>query len=246
MSKNNEENIITRYKALRGKEKRQHEKRHFAAEEYLDERYNYSTATTVKIKKGALHVVGEAFYKINCLKVLKKDTPKKYVLRNRQIIGIIVAGTLVIGGVNILRRPDKEETAKQPVTSTLTDYTFNKTYEVQPGDTLSQVAEDFDVKATDIKYANKSLEDTNLLYQGDTLKIPYTVSTADLGEFTDIIDIGDLSVQQVAEIYETDCQTLELINGDNITFDYEDREYEINQDQIVVPEFKEIVKKHKK
>ena len=69
MSKNNE-NIITKYKALRGKEKRQHEKRHGDVEEYLDEYYNYSNDMSVRIKKGALHIVGEAFYKLNCLKYL--------------------------------------------------------------------------------------------------------------------------------------------------------------------------------
>ena len=243
MSKNNE-NIITKYKALRGKEKRQHEKRHGDVEEYLDEYYNYSNDMSVRIKKGALHIVGEAFYKLNCLKYLKKDTPKKYVLRNRQVIGLVVASTLVIGGVSVFKNTGKEE--QDTVTrNPLVDYTFNKVYEVQQGDTLSQLAENFDVKSSDIKYANRSLENTNLLYEGDVLKIPYTVSTDDLGEFTDIIDIGDLSVKEVAEVYGTDCQTLQLINGDNITFDYEDREYEINQEQIVVPEFKEIVKKHK-
>ena len=245
MSKNNEENIITRYKALKGKEKRKHEKRHGAVEEYLDEYYNHSNDLSVRIKKGTLHIVGEAFYKLNCLKYLKKDTPKKYVLRNRQIIGVVLAGTLVISGISLSKHQDKPEPEPTPV-APLEDYTFNKMYEVQRGDTLLEVAEDFDVKSSDIRYANSSLfEGSTLLHEGDVLKIPYTVCTDDLGKFTDIIDIGDLSVQEVADIYGTDCKTLQLINGDNITFDYEDREYEINQDQIVVPEFDEIVKKHK-
>lgn len=246
MSKNNsEESILTRYRALRGKEKRQHEKRHGNVEEYLDEYYNHSNDLSVRIKKGTLHVIGEAFYKINCLKYLKKDTPKKYVLRNRQIIGFVVAGTLVICGANVFKRPSKQEPTPSPK-APLVDYTFNKIYDIQPGDTLTEVAESFDVKPTDIKYANPKLfENTNLLYDNDFLKIPYTVSTDDLGKFTDVIDIGDATVKEIAEEYGTDCETLQLINGDNITFDYEDREYEINQDQIVVPEFKEIVKKHK-
>lgn len=239
--------LYNKYKALRGKEKRAHEKRHFAAEEDLNEYYNYSNATSVKIKKGLVHIFGEAFYKLNCLKVRTKDTPKRYVLRNRQIIGVVVAGTLVIGGVSIgknIKQKTKDDDT-QAVTSTLTDYTFNKTYKVQPGDTLTQLAEDFDVRSSDIKYANSSLEDTNLLYQGDTLKIPYTVCTDNLDEFTDIVDIGDLSVEELAKEYETDCKTLELINGDNITYDYEDKEYKTTSEQLVVPEFTQIVKKHK-
>ena len=240
------EEAYCKYKALKGREKQAHDIRHGEAEEFLNEKYQYANDINTRLKKGALHIVGEAFYKLDSLRYLEHDNAKKYVLRNRQIIGFILAGTLVLGGVSLARntRQDKQPRTEQ-TQSALEDYTFNKTYEVQFGDTLSELAERFDVKQGDIKRANKSLENTTLLQEGDILKIPYTVSTDNLEEFVEIVNIGDLTVKELAEQYGTDCQTLYDLNTGSIDFDYETRQYVTNKEQLLVPEFDEIVKKHK-
>lgn len=240
------EEAYCKYKALKGREKQAHDIRHGEAEKFLNEKYQYANDISTRLKKGTLHIAGETFYKLQCLGIRNKDNITKYVFRNRKVIGIILASGIVLGGISIAKNIRNDEQPKTgQTTSTLTDYTFNKTYEVQFGDTLSELSEQFDVDQDDIRRANKALENTTLLQEGYTLKIPYTISTDNLEEFVDVVDIGDLTVKELANEYNTDCQTLYELNNGNIDFDYETKQYVTTKEQLLVPEFDEIIKKHK-
>ena len=247
MVDNKLENAINKYKALRGKEKQKFNERHYEAEKLLDERYNHSNSIEVKLKKITLHIFGESFYKLNCLRILKSDTPKKYLVRNRQIASLVLAGSIVgtaIGLANLRH----DEPKPDPIVNNKPEIEYcdiNRVYEVQFGDTLSEVAEEFDVSQSSIKYANK--KDSTLLYTGEDLIIPYQLNTDYLDECTDVVNIGDMTVEELADKYETDCKTLVELNGDGITYDYTEaeREYKTDLDQLLVPDFDKVLEKHK-
>lgn len=241
--------VIEKYQALRGKEKRRFHKRHEALEEDLIEEYGDSQDFTLKLKKGTIHVLGETIYNINCMRKQKNDTFKKYVIRNRKKLGVIVVAGFLAVGIPVAKNIRKTE----PVIVTAyaednneTEYTFNKLYYPVSGDTLSGLSKEFDISQSEIKNANSDLFDnTDLIFENNVYKIPYKVTTNDITEYTDIVDNGDLTVKELAKEYDTDVTTLLEVNKDNVEFDYDKQAYVFTTDQAIVPSFDEITKKQK-
>ena len=245
-----ESNMTTmeKYHDLRGKEKKRFYKRHESLEKDLIEEYGDSQDFTLKFKKGTIHVLGETVYNINCMRKRKNDTVKKYVIRNRKKLGVIVVAGFLAVGIPVAKNIRKTE----PVIITAyaenqdTEYTFNKIYHPEKGDTLTGLSNKFGINESDIKYANPDLlGTTDLIFDMYDYKIPYKVTTDDVTEYTDIVDNGDLTVKELANEYDTDLTTLLEVNKDNVEFDYDKQAYVFTTDQAIVPSFDEIIKKHK-
>lgn len=213
--------------------------RHKNCSEFLDDLYDGKDTTWIRTKKGALHVLGELYYQGSKFKVRKNDNASRYILRNRRVItAAILTGAVIV----VLNTPpmkkvfspepiQTQSTAEEP-----TEYiTINKIYKVQNGDTLSELAEETGVDQTTIKNANRM--NSTLLFIGDELKIPYTVDVKDLDKYVEEVELGDKTVEELAEYYETDMITLKELNPYTITYDYENKEYKVKTKKIVVPNF---------
>ena len=250
--KEREENnmtVIEKYHALKGKEKRRFYKRHEALENDLIEEYGDSKDFTIRLKKGTIHVLGETIYNINSMCKQKNDTVKKYVIRNRKKLGVIVLAGFLAVGINVAKNINNKNNT--PTTITTTDentetYTFNKIYHPKKGDTLWELSQEFGVSQSEIKNANQDLfSNTELIYDMYEYKIPYKVTTNNIDEYTDIVDNGSLTVKELAKEYDTDVSTLLGINENNVEYDYDKQEYVFTKDQAIVPSFDEIIEKSK-
>lgn len=241
--------ILQKYKAIRGKEKQMFIERHGSAEDYLNEKYENSTDTIVKIKKGVIHIFGEAFYKLDSLRYLEHDNFKKYVIRNRQVLGaVLVVGALAIGAPTIKKANEKDPViiTAYAEDKTAAEYTFNKIYVVQKGDNFWDIMQETGFTESELKNANNSLFDNTIVHPGDEIKLPYKISTNKLEEYVEIVDKGDIkSARELAKIYETDLDTIVELNKSNLEYNNDTHDYEIITDQVIVPSFDEIVKKYK-
>ena len=245
MSKKN--NLKNTYKEIKEIEKRNDfVNRHSNAEIYLDDKYNHTDSLKVKIKKGTLHIFGECFYHLHKLSYIKKDNFSKYVIRNRNIIGtMFIIGTLALGGKisNIIDNTNKNETT---IVSELPDsnyITLNKLYVVQPKDTLSELSEKTGISQNDIKQANQF--ETSLLFEGNTIKLPYRINYNELENYTEIIDNGNMTAKSLAKSYETDFRTILLLNENTIKYDNDKQDYLFTTDTVIIPSFDKIEKKYK-
>lgn len=93
--------------------------------------------------------------------------------------------------INNISNPDliyAGDTLKIPVSSDTPNCTNNITYIVQSGDTLSQIALDYNTTVAEIAYAN-NIKNVNLIYTGQTLHIP--VSSCDMSHTLYVVKRGD-------------------------------------------------------
>jgi len=221
--------------------------RHKKLNKEFTETYGENQNMVLKTKLGVLHIVGETIYQVDKLTHAKKDGPVKFVVRNRKMIGIILAAGMLVGGVNVakvLKERGKESSTNDTSYTTTTEskeYKFHKAYKVQRGDTLEELCEETGLSEYDFKLYNDELEDTRLLKEDHIIIIPFSIKTSDLEEYTKIVDTGDLSVRELAEEYETDIVTLEDLNNNSFDYNYETKRYEPTTDQIIVPAFDEVL-----
>lgn len=93
--------------------------------------------------------------------------------------------------INNIANPDliyAGDTLKIPVSSDTSNCTNNITYIVQSGDTLSQIALDYNTTVAEIAYAN-NIKNVNLIYTGQILHIP--VSSCDMSHTLYVVKRGD-------------------------------------------------------
>jgi LysM repeat protein len=97
----------------------------------------------------------------------------------------------------------------------------NPAYLVQPGDTLSEIAERFSTSVTALAQAN-GIENPNLIFAGQTLRVPTELSanlpytggppTTDLAQETYLVQPGD-TLSQIAERFGTSAKAIAQANG---------------------------------
>lgn len=251
--KNNIRKIRKEYKEVKKEEQRYpFWKRHADIEKNLSKRfYKDSDKKIERIGKGlgifSLHVFGETFIQLEKLGDVKDCTFTKYVLKNRYNIA---AGALIltmafnsIGGVN----NDNENVPPTPVASTELSaddaynsnyssyYTLNRYHIVQAGDTLSNLAYDANTKQSNIRRVNPP-EYEHILQIGEELIIPYVVQDEDLKyyTFTEVYP-ENTSLEEFAEMYDTDVKTLVILNEEAIRED--NGMYYVDSIMLVVPKF---------
>ena len=85
----------------------------------------------------------------------------------------------------------------------------------------------------DIKRVNNL--DSDMLYVGDVIKVPYIISNDDLQYYVQTVDTNGMSIKDLAYIYETDEETLYNLNKEAIRL--VDDEKIIMSDTVLVPNF---------
>ncbi|MBQ8132142.1 MAG: LysM peptidoglycan-binding domain-containing protein, partial [Bacilli bacterium] len=218
------EEIKKAYQQVRRQEKNNPWKqRHMDYEEYFDKNFDKEENKFVKgIKKGSFHVATEFLYQLHKFSYIGRDTVPKYVIRNRKMIGTVIA---IVVGVNLLGNTKEttiEETkipVEQEVTTTQVNeekvsYELIRKYEIESGDTLYDLAQETGVSVEKMQEYNHL--DTSRIVAGETLKIPYTVAKEDLGYYTSTDSIGIDSVYDFAEKHHTTVGTILELNQDRV------------------------------
>ena len=106
-------------------------------------------------------------------------------------------------------------------------------HKVTYGDTLSKLSKKSNTTISAIKRENDLLSDD--LYIGDTIKIPYYVNKNDIQYYVNSIYVGNLSLYEIAEMCNTDIESLIRLNKEAI----QDMNgtYIIMSETLLVPEF---------
>ena len=221
----------------------------------------------VNLGHGTIHILSELYYQLSKFGKIKEDTVPKYVIRNRKsIAAIILATSMALGGIGGATSSSKSASNDTSV-SMSEDYdtsdidTDNNTmedgiesiidemnnrvymtryYKIKGGDTLSQLAEEFEIPLSTIKQAN-DIQNASLIQMGQTIKIPYTIYESDVKYYSQAITITAEQLQslnaleEIASLYGTDVQTLYNLNPEVIK--KTGTTYTLESDTILVPKF---------
>lgn len=186
---------------------------------------------------GAVHIAGELFTHIS--RLFKFDTKERYFFRNRKTISAVVLSILLAASLNPGAKAEESITVDNPtnieqaVDDHFTKTTLYREYEIEFGDTLSEIAYDANISVDELMRIN-NYTDTRII-DGDIITVPYTVNNEDLSFYTERVEVGEESIYDLAALYETDIETIIELNSESI----EDinGNYVILSDTILVPNF---------
>lgn len=252
------EKIKDSYKEVREEEMRlSFQKRRELVKEIYDEEHNIHRAGLgYKLGLGTLQVYSELYHQVSKLKKSNGDSATKYVLRNRQFLAsVMAAGMILSGGLFLTNEAPKAEEVfeyvppkvevvapveevkevvpPKKVTITGSQIVLNRDYLIQKGDNLTTLAFNANSSKEDLKARNHLKNYT--IYAGHHLTIPYTISKDNIEYYTDVVRVYNNTIERIAELYETDVDTLVRLNPEAIEF--VDGQYLIISDSIVVPNF---------
>ena len=195
------------------------------------------------ICNGTVHIGKEVLYQIKKVKYINKDDALKFAIRNRVTAGAmaVIIGAINIGGVLF---PSEEKTDNQTIIvagkseNTKSEdeektIRLNRIYTVEAGDSLSYISDMSNTPIETIKRVNQI--DSSMLYIGSKVEIPYDIDSKDLRYYIDEVPSYNLSIQDLAEKYETDEETIEKLNSEAIT--RIDDVKVILSDNVIVPNF---------
>lgn len=193
---------------------------------------------------GTLHVFGEAFYQLRKLTYIGKDSMPKYVIRNRRLIGLTLAGVMLCSGAGS-KKPDvqsPEQFVEEPPAVVelvipepeVTQYTLLRNYKIVYGDTLYQIAKD---SRTTVQYLQElnGIKGSTII-AGHYLKVPYVVPREEIDYYTQTVEVAGRSLTQLAIEYETTEQTIYELNKESIEYN-KIGTYIILSDSLRVPKF---------
>lgn len=234
------------------KEVRKEEKNNKFTERHTNINYNYYDWFADKVHgvgsyalfrtgQGVVHVSVEMLYQLGKLRHITKDSVVKYVIRNRRLAAVTIAGVMFFSHLpsnnNMVAYPDKDDLAGkdtkvvQPVEDHKT--TLTRMYTVQVGDSLSSLSDMSLTNIDKIKNANGFTSD--MLYLGDTIQIPYEINDEDLQYYIKKVDTKGMSLDDIAAIYSTTVDTLCRLNAEAIG--NVNGVKVIMSDRIIVPNF---------
>ena len=204
---------------------------------------------------GCTHVSLEGIYQIAKLRYINKDAFTKFLIRNRKLIAVAtIAGVIAASGIGGKKEeehfpyyPTTTTQVEQPVelpTETPTPAIFlniteprvvlTRKYTIQQGDTLSRLAQNANSSINELKQVNGYKDDK--IYYGRKMVIPYTIDTQDLEYYTEVVKVENYSLEELAKLYETDVETLYLLNKEAIV-NTGNNTYFVLSDSLVVPKF---------
>ena len=206
----------------------------------------FSSETLMRI---FCHGSVEVIWLAEKLKKYATDDIPTYVMRNRRAIAGTLAGIYILFGMPGLINKNAQSEATSNNTAAYqtyedqdsdidikmeTEYTLNRIYTVQSGDSLSKLSQDSNTTINYIMKVN-GLDSENIQI-GQTLKIPYIVEEDELKYYTESIEYNlSTSLEEIAEMYGTDVRTLYSINTEALE-SYGDS-YVVMSDTILVPTF---------
>lgn len=225
------------YQEVRKEEKeKSFPKRHNSFNKILDEEGIKGNGFDIYLKRGLLHICAEAVYQFSKLGKIKKDTPIKYVLRNRNIICASVACALVMSGI------PTEKNTEQPKYQTITETDKNakgevlltRLYTVQSGDTLEGLSNDCNTPVYMLKTLNNKYSDDIKI--GEKLILRYKIALNDLKYYTySVLFDKNISLAEFASMYNTNIDDLVTLNEEAIIND--NGVYAVISDYLYVPKF---------
>ena len=190
----------------------------------------------LSLKIGKVHVLGEALYQLDKLRIRKNDNIEKYTIRNR-VLAVAIVISLILASANEIDKKRALAKEEQATIEEQLDNSINLTryYTVQIGDTLSEISSETGININRIKNDNH-ITNPNMIYMNQKLQLNYSIDPENLEYYTKSVDVDGQSIYSIANVYQTDVNTLININGDASDVK-EDGTYQIISDKILVPEF---------
>ena len=95
----------------------------------------------LSLKIGKVHVLGEALYQLDKLRIRKNDNIEKYTIRNR-VLAVAIVISLILASANEIDKKRALAKEEQATIEEQLDNSINLTryYTVQIGDTLSEIS----------------------------------------------------------------------------------------------------------
>ena len=168
----------------------------------------------------------------------KNDTFVYYSVRNRKaIVSIVLASILLFNpSASNAKDADYQDSSVSYSDSELisSDYELTRVYSVKYGDTLSQISYESN---TTMEYIAK-INNLNSydLKVGQVINVPYFVDEEKINNYLTNVNVNDFdSLEQIAQLYETDLATIYSVNSDSIVF--VDGNVVLTSESIYVPVF---------
>lgn len=179
-----------------------------------------------RIQKGVFFFFREAFITGHNMKIRRDDGAIRYTIRNRGPIATLIALTLVFGASYAKNSSDNslsneptisyEEKTDQESEMTVQTPTITlvRNYEVEMGDTLSQLATDANCSMSEIKRINDL--DSDMIYYQSTIKIPYHIPIDEIENYTTQSLYQGENLKNYATLFQTTEATILALNKDTI------------------------------
>lgn len=161
-----------------------------------------------------------------------KRNPRK-VIKGALVVGTVFFLGLATIKISAMIDDLIENLTKQEQEEYIPTTTIIRNYQVQLGDTLSQLAEDANCTQQEIKWKNNKKD--NSLYYKETIQIPYHIPTDQLYKYTTTNLYQGENIEEYAAQYETTVDSLAKLNTD--TMINVDGEYIITSDTLTTPTF---------
>lgn len=191
------------------------------------------------VLSGVAHIGLEFVYQLMKLEHIKEDNFPKFVVRNRQLLATTLAAAIILSSAagQIVDKKEDSQTSSTSQCETIDDeiqpvITLYRKYEIQFGDTLSELAEDANTSVSDIAIIN-GISRASFINEGDEIILPYRYNEEDLRFATETITCDeDEHISAIAAEYGTTTESIRTLNQDAI-----DEFGDITSSTIVVPKF---------
>lgn len=212
------------YQEIRQDEKKNSfKKRHTRIEHKLNEMFkderNIGEEVVFQLFRGTVHITREVAQQLRNISYISKDNIPKYVIRNRSLIGIVGVAVVItsMNNAKIAKDIPSEEVKTVSMTTVNEDnltYELVRDYKIEKGDTLYDLSNESGTEINKIMEYNNLENDT--IYYGDTIKIPYEVKKEDLNKYSKSVEVNNMSIYELANIYETTSSTIYNLNKESI------------------------------
>ena len=190
---------------------------------------------------GILNITAEMIYQIIRLKEEKKGLVLSHKTAAAGLAAIVILSSCGFAVSSKSKTPDPANTTT-PIEQTTpseeemqTAMTLTRMYTIEAGDTLSGIAANARTPMRKIKVIN-SISSPELIEMGATIEVPYTVNKEDEEYYTETIAVENMTLEEIAQKYETTVETLENLNAESINY-LSDNSYAILSDTLIVPKF---------
>lgn len=202
-----------------------------------------------QFKRGTLHVVFEFITQLEKLSHITEDSVPKFIMRNRKTLAGVLTAFIIMGGIGATASDNNQQptysatttitsedtdygTGNNEETSQVTeDYTVYRTYQVDYGDTLSELAEDANCTVSEIQRLN-DITNKSVIQAGANIIIPYHIEQEDL-EYatTSAYYTPGTSLEDFANQYSTTVDSIVKLNEEAI------EDGQVMSDSLIVPNF---------
>ena len=210
----------------------------FSNHRFENDSYNIEEETDLDKNKNRKSNIDSILEKINND---KSEMLYTTITKEGKVIAAVgLSLILIVNGITTLNTKNNKKVTKNVINNERLDNyrevnVLNRNYLVSKDDTLESIAIETNTSVEMIKELNGL--DTDELVPGESLYIPYAISSEDLDDYTQIIDVKNMTINEIADAYNTDIETLISLNDEAIIQSGDD--LIILSDTLVVPDFEE-------